>query len=190
MGRQGRVGDQFRRRLKSERERRDWSQADMANLLSEKGIAVHPTTIAKIEAGDRAVRVDELNAIADLFGTSVDALLGRSPAGSDLVWFASRLLSLARNTAESVGNVSESIADELQEVRYYAEFDADGPEAEKVDGLCRATETALSALSEARHALSALGDMPTPGVTVTTRTVEDYERQMDEMAKPPNGGQE
>ena len=75
MGKQGRVGDQFRERLRSERVRRDWSQSDVAKMLSDKGIdGIYPTTIAKIEAGDRAVRIDELLAIADLFEVSLDGL--------------------------------------------------------------------------------------------------------------------
>lgn len=78
MGNQGRIGDRFRKTLKAERQRRKWSQEDFAKMLSDKRIhGIYPTTIAKIEAGDRAVRVDELAAIADLLGVSLDRLLGR-----------------------------------------------------------------------------------------------------------------
>jgi transcriptional regulator with XRE-family HTH domain len=63
--------------MRAERERRGWSQADMAKMLSRKGIqSMYPTTVAKIEAGERAVRIDEANAIADLFEVSLDSLLG------------------------------------------------------------------------------------------------------------------
>jgi transcriptional regulator with XRE-family HTH domain len=48
----------------------------MAKLLSDKGLTVYPTTVAKIEAGERAVRIDELVSIADVFNVSVDTLLG------------------------------------------------------------------------------------------------------------------
>jgi transcriptional regulator with XRE-family HTH domain len=162
------VETRFRERIKQERERREWSQADLSKRLQAKGLEhIISSTVAKIESGDRAVRIDEANALADLFAVSVDELLGRSPAGTDLVWVASRLLGLARNTAERIGGVSETIADELQDVRYYAAFDPTPPGG-SVDELCEATEAALSALSAARQALTALGDVPTPGVTITT----------------------
>jgi hypothetical protein len=38
---------------------------------------MHPTTVAKIEAGDRSVRINEAVGIADLFEVSLDSLLGR-----------------------------------------------------------------------------------------------------------------
>lgn len=40
---------------------------------------MYPTTVAKIEAGERAARIDEIVAVADIFGVTVDALVGRSP---------------------------------------------------------------------------------------------------------------
>ena len=68
----------FRAMLRRERESRKWSQAHMAKLLSDKGLTVYPTTVAKIEAGERAAKIDELVATADIFNVSVDALLGHS----------------------------------------------------------------------------------------------------------------
>jgi transcriptional regulator with XRE-family HTH domain len=67
----------FRKRLKDERERRKWKQEELANKLVAKGIPMHWTSIAKIEKGSRSVRIDEAAAIADLFGISVDTMLGR-----------------------------------------------------------------------------------------------------------------
>lgn len=71
---------QFRENLRRERETRNWSQAHLAKLLSAKGLGVYPTTVAKIEAGERAARIDEVVAVADLLGVSVDALVGHRPA--------------------------------------------------------------------------------------------------------------
>jgi hypothetical protein len=51
----------------------------VAKMLSAAGLSVYPTTIAKIEAGERAARVDEVVAVADLFSVSVDTLLGHTP---------------------------------------------------------------------------------------------------------------
>jgi len=39
---------------------------------------MHWTTIAKIEKGERSVRIDEAAGIAELIETSVDALPGRA----------------------------------------------------------------------------------------------------------------
>ena len=78
MGRKKWTEDYFSKRIRTERERREWSQADMAKMLSDKGIPMHWTTVAKIEKGDRSVRIDEAAGIADLFEVSLDVLLDRS----------------------------------------------------------------------------------------------------------------
>jgi len=78
VGRREQTENHFGKRVKAERVARKWSQAQMAALLSDSGVPmIHATTIAKIEAGDRPTRIDEAIGIADLFGISLDALLGR-----------------------------------------------------------------------------------------------------------------
>jgi len=78
----GSVEERFARRVKFEREARGLSQADLAKLVSKKGIRAQATTIAKIEARDRdrprTIRLDEAAAIADVFETTVDDLLGNT----------------------------------------------------------------------------------------------------------------
>ena len=87
----------FRDRLRSEREHRGWTQTDLAKMLSDNGIAgMYKATIAKIEAGDRGVKLHEAAAIASLLGVSVDALLGRSSSPQNDVVFLVRSL---RDTA-------------------------------------------------------------------------------------------
>ncbi|OBI52962.1 hypothetical protein A5706_22960 [Mycobacterium sp. E796] len=152
--------------MKAERGRRAWSQAELSDRLRAKGLEhMLPSTVAKIENGDRAVRIDEANAVADIFGISVDELLGRSPAGGNLVWSASRLTGLARNSAGHMSDLIETVTDELQDVRYYAAFD---PPTDSVDDLIVSTEAVLSALEEARRTLDTLGEASIPGVTITT----------------------
>lgn len=78
------IDEQFGKTVRAQREQRGWSQADMAKMLSDKGIQpMHPTTVAKIEAGDRSVRINEALGIADLFEVSVDSLLGRKHLTQD-----------------------------------------------------------------------------------------------------------
>lgn len=77
--------DAFAEWLKATRMHRKMSQADLAKALSERGIQAHATTIAKIEAGDRAVRLDEAvelctvldGALGDLFPPGESRKLSR-----------------------------------------------------------------------------------------------------------------
>jgi transcriptional regulator with XRE-family HTH domain len=106
--------DHFAKRLRAEREHRGWSQAEMAKMLSGKGIAMHWTTIAKIEKSDRSVRIDEAAGIADLFDTSVDALLGRKVRpGNDLAYTLRAVLNTARQSAEQTAAIADALGDNL-----------------------------------------------------------------------------
>lgn len=78
MGRQTPTETRFRERVAVERKRRKLSQADVAKMLNDRGVSgFYSTTVAKIEAGDRTVRIDEAVAIADIFGVPLDELIGR-----------------------------------------------------------------------------------------------------------------
>jgi transcriptional regulator with XRE-family HTH domain len=73
----------FAARTKRERLRRRWRQEDLARRLSEYGISLHPSAIAKIERPPdpekgiepRAVRLPEAVIIARLFGLTVEQML-------------------------------------------------------------------------------------------------------------------
>ncbi len=67
----------FRETLRRERESRGWSQAHLARLLTARGLTIYPTTVAKIEAGERSARIDEMVAVADIIQVSLDALHDR-----------------------------------------------------------------------------------------------------------------
>lgn len=81
MGRREGIDVYFRKKLRQERERRGWSQADVAKMLSDNGLPMYPTTVAKIEAGERGVRIDEAAGIADLLEVPLDWLVGRQASG-------------------------------------------------------------------------------------------------------------
>lgn len=55
------------RRMQMLREERGWSQADLAERLAEVGWPVHQTTVAKLEAGRRPLRVAEVYALSLIF---------------------------------------------------------------------------------------------------------------------------
>lgn len=69
-------------RLRMIRVRLDLSQRDVAQAVTDRhGLGWHQTTVAKVEAGDRPVRVAEALAVADVLGVHVDELLDQ-PADS------------------------------------------------------------------------------------------------------------
>lgn len=134
----------------------------VANAMAKRyGVEVYSTTIAKIEAGDRAVRVDELYAFADLFGMSADALLGRMSHGSDVVWAASKLSSTAHKCVGEVLNLQERLSSDVQDLTHYAERDH---RRQSVESLIAAANVACMVLKEAQQELSAVAcEFPLPG---------------------------
>jgi transcriptional regulator with XRE-family HTH domain len=157
MGSQGRVRDQFAARLRAHRERLGWSQAELAKVLTDDGVTgVYPTTIAKIEAGDRAVQVDELVGIAQAFGVSVDLLVGRYADRDELTMVAAETQSLAHANANHANDLREQLAGKLADIRYYADLAEPGA----ADALIEAIEAARGVLGEAQQALAALAASP------------------------------
>src|SRR5215217_3528095 len=64
-------------RIRREREQRHWSPADLAMKMTDSGCSISTSAIYKIEGGDppRRIAVDELIALAQVFGATVDDLL-------------------------------------------------------------------------------------------------------------------
>jgi transcriptional regulator with XRE-family HTH domain len=159
MGKQGRIGDQFRKRLKDERDRREWSQGDVATKLSDKGIRVYATTIAKLEAGDRAVRIDELVAISDLFGVSVDTLLGRrGKPKSDLIHALTAVVDTGYRSSMQIHEMTTAIEDRITDLSAFDELpgrDELVAGCDRARALLMSADDALAALREARKILDA-----------------------------------
>src|SRR6516164_6885913 len=103
----------FGDRIRDERNRHKWSQAELAERLSKRVKGIYPTTIHKIESGDRAIRFDELAAVADVFGVSVDALLGRRArtASNDRSFAANALFRSALQAASAAFVAAENLQD-------------------------------------------------------------------------------
>lgn len=57
------------------RKRHGWSQAELADRMSSYGLGWGPTTVTKVEKGDRQVSVDEFVALAYVLGVSPAALV-------------------------------------------------------------------------------------------------------------------
>lgn len=125
MGIQKWTDKRFGERVKDEREHRGWSQANMAKMLSDNGIhPMHPTTVAKIEAGDRSVRINEAVGIADLFEVSVDSLAGRKPGAQrgELTYLLRVFRDTADRSSQQVWAILETIREQLKELP--REFDS------------------------------------------------------------------
>jgi transcriptional regulator with XRE-family HTH domain len=57
------------------RQRAGLTTAQLARLLTETGRPTHQTTATRLESGDRAITVDDLEALARVFGIRPAALL-------------------------------------------------------------------------------------------------------------------
>lgn len=86
----------FTQWLRTVRAEAGLSQQKLADTLRAGGLSnFHQTTVAKIERGERPLRLDEAVAIAELFGTTLDAALGLKPGSENSL--AAR--DLARRTS-------------------------------------------------------------------------------------------
>ncbi|MBB5161596.1 helix-turn-helix domain-containing protein [Mycobacterium sp. AZCC_0083] len=152
MGIQKWSDDRFGERVKQGRTDGGWSQAEMAKLLADNGVQpMHATTIAKIEAGDRSVRINEAVGIADLFGVSLDTLMGRSvgPADADFAFALRVLRDTARRSSDQALDVTREIQQQARHIA--AAFDYDG-----LQGLQKLADTACRRLNSAYDAVEEL----------------------------------
>lgn len=101
----------FAQNLKASRERKGMSQQDVADKMGEYGYPMHQQTVARVEAGTRAVRgPGELLAFARAVGSHIDWLV--RPAGLEAE--ATRLL----DTAAAVRDAREAARTYESSVRY------------------------------------------------------------------------
>ncbi|WP_238384592.1 helix-turn-helix transcriptional regulator [Segeticoccus rhizosphaerae] len=92
------------------RERKGWTQTDLAREMKERGFPFHQQTIQRIEDGKRPVRLDEAYALAELLDSEIDSM-SRSMEGwrrteaRGLLWGVLSLTSGAwRATGEMFDN--------------------------------------------------------------------------------------
>jgi transcriptional regulator with XRE-family HTH domain len=148
MGKQSVAETRFRERVQQERRQRKWSRADLAKMLQSKGFEhIYASTVAKIEYGERSVRIDEATAIADLFEVSVDALLGRNvERRSDLAYTLRFVQDIARQSSQQAAAIADALGDSLA--------DLDAFEFNGREELENEVVRAQRALSEAQVAFS------------------------------------
>lgn len=146
--------DYFRKGLKAERERLRLTQEKLAELFKANGLDLHWSTIAKIENGDRSVRIDEAARIADVFQVSLDTLLGRTIApGRDEVYTEQALVHAMGQTVAMAESLESSLRDRAADV---AAFHPEG----WVRGLVTGCEGACEALAAVQDTLRAAMNPP------------------------------
>ena len=75
---------QFGAQVREAREVRRWSQEALArHLRDEAGLELHQTAIARLERGERAIRFNEVTALAKLLGLDLETYSGTLPALTD-----------------------------------------------------------------------------------------------------------
>ena len=103
------IARRFVNRVKAERKQRGWSQADLADRLVSAGLRAHPTTIAKIEAMDRTIRLDEAVVLASAFDLTLDEMIASRSYDQRAALDA--FISLASRSADDVNIVADQIWD-------------------------------------------------------------------------------
>lgn len=170
MGNQSVLEEQFRKRLRELREERGWSQDQLANMLHDKGFDwLIKTTISKIEAGKRNVRIDEAVAIADLFQLPLDVLLSRSSARKvDLQSFLTSALGAVK---EFEGKVQVALGGLVSGANVVAGLDFEGR-----DELMREFKTVDESMAASIRACKRIGvfDVKSvPEIKLQRRLVDD-----------------
>jgi len=105
-------------------------------------LGMHPTTLAKIEKGERSVRIVEAAAIADLFEVSLDSLLGRRLGlENDLAYSLRELLNTSKQSWIQVSAMLTELRDRFMDL---APLEFEGREILEA-GVRRAGDTLMAA---------------------------------------------
>jgi transcriptional regulator with XRE-family HTH domain len=110
--------DRFRKRIKHERERRRWSQAEVAKRLTAMGVdSMYHTTVAKLESGDREIKLDEAVALARLYEAPLDALVGlQSKPRRDLDYLLEALSDTVFLARTELDRTAKSLRDRMEDI--------------------------------------------------------------------------
>lgn len=102
----------FSERVKILREKRGWTQQDLANKLQ-----ISRSSVANYESNRKAPREDTLIAMADLFNTSTDYLLGRTDEPHPLGYDPDKLEAIFASRKDSyMDELSEADQKQLDKI--------------------------------------------------------------------------
>lgn len=142
--------DVFVRQMKRRRTALDLSQAQLANRIAELGGNLYQQTIAKIESGQRAVRLQEADLIAQALRSTVSEMLAlsigdpeSSPETMDIDELITQVKALQRRRDEYTERVHQAREEE----------------ARALDAVQVATQQAAVASMEARRVAAHLSEV-------------------------------
>lgn len=140
------------------------SQAAVAEVMNrEFGLAWYPSTVAKIEAGNRDIKIDELFALAEYFRVSTDALLGRPGRGTNVMWATARLSGNAQKIATDISTLRTGLEADIELLSAISDGEH---KQEASDPLVKMAYSASGVLQAAADVLRELGtQFPLPGVS-------------------------
>ncbi|MEU1302825.1 helix-turn-helix transcriptional regulator [Streptomyces shenzhenensis] len=113
--------DMFVRQMRRRRAMLDLSQSELAERVSRLGGSLYQQTIAKIESGQRAVRLQEADLIAQALGTTVSGMLSQSidsatndPEEMDVAELVGRAKSAQRQREEAAVRLAAAQREEAE----------------------------------------------------------------------------
>jgi len=115
-------------RVRELRAARGWSQEALGRRMTSLGYPMHQTTVAKLEAGTRPLRVSELVALADILGVKPRGLLSPAPIDKSALLEAEKHLTALTNAVQTAHAHLEMLEGERMEavnrvLALRAEFD-------------------------------------------------------------------
>lgn len=105
------------KRIKNSRENRDWYQKDVADKLHGKS-----NTLSGYENGTRSPDPKMLIKIADLYGVSVDYLLGRESEVSSLDYYKNKISTKFPNVDLMFKDMEILDAEDMKEVYEFIKY--------------------------------------------------------------------
>jgi transcriptional regulator with XRE-family HTH domain len=105
--------------VQAQREEKGWSMTEFAGMLSEAGLTnFHPTTVGRLERGERPVRLSEAVVIAGVLGSKLDDLVVEPLSGDeDAKWTITAIEGVSKRAARylhSVDSYRETLKGQLQ----------------------------------------------------------------------------
>ncbi|MEW1685073.1 helix-turn-helix transcriptional regulator [Streptomyces sp. NPDC093594] len=79
----GELTKQVARTVRDLRERRSWTTDDLSRRLTDAGYSLAQSGVARLESGGRRITVDDLEALAAVFGVHPTALLSSGAPEAD-----------------------------------------------------------------------------------------------------------
>lgn len=110
----------FGANLKRLREEKEISQTSFAQRMAEKGFAFHQTTVSRIEAGERPVRLSEATALAELVNATV-GYLTRPPDTARVTARLEKAMSSVNNPLLGIVQNARIVTASRPHLRYWIE---------------------------------------------------------------------